>query len=521
MRRGRPSAGRRWATVTTLALLVAVATLVTTACEYTLHVGEFGEPADATVQDAGTSKPESGGGTSHDGMCTRCGDRCCPNGVACVDSRGRGRCATDIVEVSSGTTSACAVVANGDLWCWGDNQYGEIGVGPEGDDVCVFGGGDVACRVKPTKVQGLGEVVHVSAGTEFICAVTKDKSVWCWGKNVHGVLGHAPGTMGDQLCPAYLDAGAPFSACNVTPQRVPDLSASEVAANMLHACALSEDGGVACWGDNSLLQLGTHDVDGGTFMPQRVQGLPPVAHVRTSLFGLHSCAVGTADGSVWCWGFTAYGQLGHPQALDTECSGGCSLPRPVSTTVVDGDAAVDLPFTGAIDVQPGLFYTCALKADGTVWCWGSEHFGTLGVEPSPAGERRSPVQVQKLPVTKKLAARFEHVCALADTGEVWCWGDNTLGSLGLGSIDSEPCSGQLCKRSPQPTGVRGVTDITAGTATTFVLKSDDTLWAWGSNDTARLAHRPLTLGDLTNCGDNLKSVCNPVPRPIDDLPIHP
>jgi len=472
-------------------------------CEYVSNLGYY------TSTDAGT--PDGGGGGEEG--CTACGTRCCPSGTACVDGRGEGVCEHDVVELSPGVESACAVLADGTLWCWGGNQYGTIGVGPEGDDSCIFTGDHVACRFKPVQVEGLRNVVQVSSGERYTCAVERDDSVWCWGRNDDGVLGHAPGTSGDHMCPANLDGGPDAEPCNATPQRVPGLSAVTVATSTDHTCVIEADASVDCWGSNSSGGLGDPSIDGGVSTPHRVLGLPPVSQV--SVGTIHSCAIAADGGGVWCWGRDSSGQLGHPADLDHEDNGLASYtPLPVTTPVVQGDASVPEPFTGAVSVRVGFPFSCALRGDRTVWCWGGSVFGTLGTVDDRV--QRSPVQMQKLGAARAIDTRFAHVCTLIDNGSVSCWGDDYLGELGQGGIAVTRCStsGQPCSPTPQ-TVVTLSNQIAVATGTGFSLSLGDdhrTIWAWGSNDTARLGHTPKSDGDFINCADNLQSVCNPVPR---------
>jgi len=491
-----------------VALMVVALTLGFSAlggCEYVAYLGNY-EQADAAIPDAG------------DGGCT-CGTKCCPAGEACLDAEGDGVCSNDIVEVSAGGETSCAVLANGTLSCWGGNQYGSAGVGATGNDVCTADGQHVACRVKPVPVEGLTDVAHVSAGRQFVCAIKRDNSVWCWGRNDTGVLGHDPGGAGDGTCTENLDGGA-SAPCNATPQQVPNLSAQEVTAGTVHACAVQMDGSVACWGSNESGLLGNRDVVGATSIPHRVTSLPPSMHVATSHSNRHTCAVTSQNGGVWCWGFDAAGELGHPAVLDKDCGGHCTFtPIPVSTPIDQGDASISQPFDGVTEVRPAYTFTCALRADGTVWCWGSDDFGALGSDPPDGGVQRSPIQIQALPGASSLDARFEHACALANTGQIWCWGANILGSLGTGSIDGEPCkSASSCSHRPKATGVNAI-GISTGMATSFALSADHrTISAWGDNEGARLAHSPGDNGDLLNCGDNRHSVCNPIPHAVTPFP---
>ncbi len=477
-----------------LALVVVLAPVATLSslygCEYVTNVGYY----------------SLGGDGGPDG-------NVCPDGGACASPA--------IVEVASGVEGACAVLDDGSLWCWGGNQYGSVGVGPEGDDACVFNGMAVACRYQAVKVPGVHDVVHVAGGLQFTCAIERDASVWCWGRNDKGLLGHEPGTLGDHTCASTLDGGEPSSVCNEVPHKVEGVSAVEIATGVYHSCALDGDGGVSCWGNNQYGGLGTRDIPDASATPHTISGIPRMSHIAIGL-SAHSCAIAANDGEVWCWGPNDYGELGHPTSLDHDLNGTASfVPLPVVTTD-EHDAST--PLTGVTSVKPAYIYTCALTS-GDVLCWGSNDFGTLGSSfTSDSGVSFSPAQVTRLGVASSIDARFEQACALVDDGGVSCWGSNVVGELGMGSIET----GERCRSSANtpcrttPVTIPTLSDISAiavGSGTAFALSKDHhTLWAWGDNDTARLGHPPRTTGDLTLCGDFTHSVCNAAPRLVPGLP---
>ena len=483
--------------------------------------------ADLGRYDVVTNAPDAMPDAAPPPDACACGTRCCSAGSACLDNRGEGICEHDVAELSAGGESACALLANGTLWCWGGNQFGTLGVGPAGDEQCVAANVPVACRYRPVQVEGLNDVAHVSEGQLITCAIKRDNSVWCWGKNEHGELGHQPGSNGDRTCTVNLDASSAAFPCNPIPKQVPGVSALEVTAGAFHVCAVQTDHSVACWGWNDRAELGDPDTGpAGRSEPRVIRGLPPIAHVATGLNVKHSCAVALEGGGVWCWGDDPSGQLGIPSELDQVCADGtpCSfIPRQVTTGVVLGDASAYVPFEGAIDVRTGFLFSCALRSSGVVWCWGDSGYGTLGLPADASGPQRSPIAIGGLPPVRKLDARFQHVCALVEGGATWCWGDNYLGEIGVGTTVGEVCLGipkQTCRPSPER-ALRNGTNIAVATgiSTSFSLSDDHrTIWAWGTNDTGRLAHSPIPGQDNLNCADNLQSVCNPYPTAIGGFP---
>lgn len=185
-----------------------------------------------------------------------------------------------VIAVSAGDRHTCAVTEGGAVWCWGDNDYGQLGTGR-----------GVPSRV-PVEVTELPEpAVTVSAGSEHTCAVTEVGGAWCWGSNVFGELG--------------------ISDPNpILPVPVTGLSegVTAIAAGSHHTCARMDTGEVKCWGDNHLGQLG-NDLPLLQYPnPVPVVGLDDITAVSTGYY--HSCAK-SAAGGVTCWGYNDSGQLGH------------------------------------------------------------------------------------------------------------------------------------------------------------------------------------------------------------------
>lgn len=350
-----------------------------------------------------------------------------------------------VAYVVAGPTHTCARMSNGALYCWGDNRFGQLGVGdlaprrspvrlpvgenvvskvylPSGDgevsaDVGLFtcaiatdnrmrcwganrfgqlGTGDAETRSTPTLVTGLNtDIAKASNGGSHTCAQTADNQLWCWGANASGQLGL--GTSTAQAVPARVDTTG--------------FVVDRLATGTDFTCARGTDGSLWCWGANGTGALGLGDVVARN-RPTRVDSIGNRV-VRLAAGGAHACAF-TTDAAPWCWGDNRFGQLGV----------GDTTQRLAPTLVAGGMVgAVTQIFTGGS-------HSCALKTDGTLWCWGDNRSGQLGLGDTTA--RSLPTQVAPDVLGNQVAAASAggaHTCAVKSDGSVWCWGNDQYGQV--------------------------------------------------------------------------------------------
>lgn len=333
--------------------------------------------------------------------------------------------------VATGANFSCAITERGGASCWGMNGVGELGHGPIGTQSSL-----------PVAVNAMGTpVVAIAANDQHACAVTIGGGVKCWGSNGSGELGALP----------YGQSPVPLDVTGISSGAV------AVAAGYRHACAVLDTGAVKCWGSNTLGELG----DGTTsttpvVSPTTVTGLPPSTAIAAGY--RHSCAV-TQDGAAMCWGNNGSGQLGNDSFVHS------SVP-------------VLAVASGATAVAAETYYSCAV-VNGGVLCWGANNQGQLGngsLIPSP-----TPVAVTGLGGSQiAVTAGLYHACALEDGGRVRCWGDNSAGQLGNGSIGG---------RSTTPTDVYGIGNavaISAGQTHTCAVLADGSTRCWGYNGYGQL-----------------------------------
>jgi alpha-tubulin suppressor-like RCC1 family protein len=257
---------------------------------------------------------------------------------------------TGVVAIGAGQNYTCALLSNGTVECWGLNAQGEMG------------NGTLTNTNTPGVVVGLTGATAIATGSFHVCAVIGDGGVDCWGENNNDQLG------------SVLDGGV-VNEPNVV--AVPGLSGVVgVTAGSDHTCALIADGGVDCWGDNDVGQVGNGTTTNNVSAPTPVVGLTGAA-IQVAAGASGTCAL-MASGGIECWGSNQYGAL-------TTASG---VPYGLTTTT-----AVAIPgVTGATAVNVGQNMTCALLSGGTAQCWGWNADGQLGT--GQPWKSNTPVPVQ-------------------------------------------------------------------------------------------------------------------------------
>jgi alpha-tubulin suppressor-like RCC1 family protein len=337
--------------------------------------------------------------------------------------------------LAAGGWHTCALTQPGGVKCWGDNAYGQLGDGTTMD------------RLKPIYVAGLESGVSVvTAGLTHTCALTLSGGVKCWGGNAYGQLGD--GSTHDSL----------------TPVDVMGLSSGVVAitAGWYHTCALTQAGGVKCWGDNDSGQLGDAGYDQwwlkSRSIPVDVKYLNSVVTAITAGKS-HTCVL-TEAGGMMCWGSNRYGQLGNWQYAYSDAT----------------DFPVDVLglYSGLSSIATGKLHTCAVTQSGMVKCWGGNSYGQLG--DATTYDEWFPVDADGLySGINSITAGSSHTCVLTDGGGVKCWGDGYDGQLGDGANTNHST----------PVDVTGLTAgasaVAVGGSHTCALFPAGNIKCWGGN----------------------------------------
>lgn len=319
-------------------------------------------------------------------------------------------------QVSAGSQVSCRIGADSGARCWGALDFDEPYLTNE--------------RLAIPGVRWRS----ISVGVRNLCGIDDAGAAWCLGQNETGALGNGSTTR-SLSSPVRVAGGLVFSAISVGG----------------HSCGIATDGAAWCWGQGNYGQLG-NDSNQNSAVPVQVAGGLKFRSISAGL--LHSCGV-TTDGRAWCWGSNELAPLGVGSRRMV-----VHVPTAVAGTV---------RFEA---IRAGYQHSCALAADGSVWCWGVNERGQLGDGSNI--DRDTPVRVAGERRFKRLASSITsgHTCALALDGAAYCWGFNADGQLGNGSTTD----------SPRPVAVAGglkFVSISGGRFHTCAVTLDDAVWCWG------------------------------------------
>ena len=322
--------------------------------------------------------------------------------------------------LSTGGYHTCAVLVSKQIACWGANNFGQLG---NGQANYLDAGTPV-----PSIVVGLRGAVAVSAGSNHTCALLQDTTVSCWGLNGHGQLG----------------SGVVFGTGTPTP--VPGLAGvKSISAGHLGTCAVMIAGGAKCWGRFAGGAYEQPVVTAPIVVPDLAEAVEVhvggvlCARMRNGTIACYpslfdqsipfklgtiegianatavgeGCAIDGPTSAVRCWGLNTNGRLGD------------------GTQVTYSDAPVDaIGMSQAAQVASGNAATCALRAEGSVYCWGFNNFGQTGDLGAGGTSVLTPSRVAGVDGAIAIDLSANHGCALIANGSAFCWGWNKYGQLG-------------------------------------------------------------------------------------------
>lgn len=349
-------------------------------------------------------------------------------------------------QVSAGGFQTIARRADGKLYAWGQNNWGQLGDNSN------------LARSSPVAVNNGAATTawrQVSVGEQFAVGIragtgtsTSGGTLWAWGLNNNGQLGQ--GNIVNSALPVQIGKETTWVS---------------VSAGKFHVLALKADGTLWAWGRNSEGQLGDTTVLGRRD-PVKVGGTDKTntaTWIAFSAGGTHSMGI-QKDGSLWTWGANVDGQLGNASTSST----------PVSTPAKIGTGVYNA-------VSAGASHSMAIATNGTLWGWGANGSGQLGNN-ATGGSVSAPRQVSPDSDWNIVAAGGLHTLAIRKDGTLWAWGSNADGQLGDGGGADDVLS-------PKQIGLdRTWVAVSAGDGHSAGLKADNSLWTWGRNADGQLGN---------------------------------
>lgn len=306
-----------------------------------------------------------------------------PDGDSCLSPQRVGD-ASDWTAVTAGADQTCGIRGDGSLWCWGNNSWGQLGLG--------WG---VPSAESPTRVGSDSDWASVTLGDfAHTCGVRNDGSLWCWGLNHTRQVYNGP---------ACIDTGC------LSPRKIgTQTDWSGAGLGWSHTCARHTNGLVDCWGD----------LPGGVGWrpnPETVAGISDWETIAG--YADRACGI-RRDRSLWCWGNNDTGQLG---VSDPAVCPNSLCPSPVRVTSNAEWSNVAL----------GESHACGVDGLGAVWCWGSNTHGQLGL--GDLQTRTVPRSLGTSRTWTTVAGGENHTCAIAADDSLHCWGNNDYGQVGIGA----------------------------------------------------------------------------------------
>lgn len=384
-----------------------------------------------------------------------------------------------VTAVAAGAAHSCAIVSSGTtLYCWGRHDEGAVGVG-----------GAAGTRSTPQSV-GTG-YLDVGAGRRHTCAVRADTSMVCFGDNTLGQLGDGTAT-------------ARTTPVTVSTVATANTAWSSVSAGANHTCARKSAGTLWCFGDATSGQTGSGALDPRPW-PAQVGAAATWSAVRAG--GDTTC--GLQSTTLYCWGSAAHGQFGAGQGDDrsTPQPGGsgawqsigvgahavCVVSATAGPTLscagrnvhgtlgigsTTAESATTATAIGSADwgaLSAGSAATCGIRTTATLWCWGSNTWGQLGLGDTTA--RTTPAQVGPQ-AWRAVSVGGDHACGIRDDSSLWCWGNNAHGQVGDGTTTD--------RSAPVQVGSASWSAVSAGYRHTCAIAADGRLSCWGDNHTMEL-----------------------------------
>lgn len=336
------------------------------------------------------------------------------------------------ISASFNSDNMAGIKTDGSLWTWGNNDSGQLGTN------------DLSSRITPTQIASGNTWLQVSCGDFRTHALRSDRTLWGCGYNNNGQIGDGTTTGKSSL----VQVSGRFK------------NVQSLATAHDFAAAIKTDGTLWTWGSNNVGQLATNNTTS-----RSSPGTTIGAGTTWSTLGFigggttTNCAAIKSDGTLWTWGSNDYGQLADGTTFNR------SSPVSVSGTTWSS-------------VYVGKTNMLGIKTDGTLWSWGAGNNGAIG--DGTTNDRTSPVQVAGGGTTWTTAACGYRSSLAIKGGVLWAWGYNIQGQLGTGNTSSYSSPVSIAG------GASDWSQVSCGYRHTAAVKTDGTLWTWGANSFGQL-----------------------------------
>jgi alpha-tubulin suppressor-like RCC1 family protein len=343
------------------------------------------------------------------------------------------------LSVSADYNFSLGIDANGDIWSWGSDTYGQLGNGATTGNV-----------TSPTKITSGTFFTSVAAGYETAAAIDADGNLWVWGRDSYGIGGNGSAASSNVTLPAQITSGTVFTT---------------VVAGEYHMVALDAAGNIWSWGYNDSGELGNGAASADVFSP--TQATSGTVYVGLGAGEEFTVAL-DADGHLWGWGSNDYGQTGTDNAISSD---------------VTAPTMIDTGSTRFSAIDAHWYHSLALDTHGNVWSWGYNGYGAVGNGDTTGSDVSVPTMVTSGHVFTDVSAAGDFSTALDAKGQLYAWGNAVQGQLGNGDTSAAT----VFSPAVSSTAVR-LSSISAGYSYAVGLDANGHIFTWGDESYGRLGN---------------------------------
>jgi alpha-tubulin suppressor-like RCC1 family protein len=349
------------------------------------------------------------------------------------------------IKISAGVEHSCAIDNLNRLWCWGKDDFGQLGLN------------SVTTESLPALVTTSSTFIDIAAGEKHTCAIDSNNKLWCWGVGYLGGIG------------SLISSDLPVAVEH-------DKSFTKVATSHSHTCVIDTGNKLWCMGENAQGQLGNDNEPVDSTVLVEVTSTKEFIDISIGIST--SCAIDSTH-KAWCWGLGGHGAIGV-DSPDPEYH----VPQLVSDSMLFNT------------ISTHGYYTCAISTLGVPWCWGNDDYGRLG-DGGGIVNSNTPVQVVTSATFVTISVNTYNACGVDTSGKGWCWGSNNgdglLGNGTLSGIEYAPVEVSFT----EPLNFISVGENHSCAINNF------SAWCWGNSSWYRLGtdislsqHTPIKIDDL-------------------------